>query len=314
MSPSQGIVTTGEPVKKKAKADVIATKQNQQSTLLKFFSSSTKKSSNESGVGSTPSNKIHRAIEMQTENDQDNKETTNVTKVPDSTDKSNIAALVPVQVPTSTATWQSLHDKYVLVRKPRLRIKNSDITANKSPQHRQKVAAFDLDGTIVKWVSDSPGFWPSQLTHYELWNSTVITKMQQLYDEEDYLLVIFTNQGGIQGAHTGKKASLVKAIIDWLESLIKRPLIVVASTKSLKNKKYEERSFHKPTPKMWDKVFVPYFGKQNAPFEVQSSFFVGDSAHEDDAQGGGMLHCVVVSNCITFCLILTLIVTLLIHS
>ena len=164
--------------------------------------------------------------------------------------------------------------------------KDSAITTSTPtpPQHRQKVAAFDLDGTLVRWASESPGFWPSQLAHYELWNSAVITKMQHLYDHENHLLVIFTNQGGIQGAHNGKKATLIKAIIDWFESLVQRPLIVVASTKSLK--KYKDRSFHKPTPNMWNKIFVPYFGKKSARFDVKESFFVGDSADEDDPQGG----------------------------
>jgi bifunctional polynucleotide phosphatase/kinase len=141
-----------------------------------------------------------------------------------------------------------------------------------------------IDGTLMKWISDSPGFWPSQLAHYELWNDNVITKMRHLYDEEHRLLVIFTNQGGIQGAHTGKKATLIKSLLDWLESIIQRPLIVIASTKSLK--KYKEKSFHKPTPNMWKKIFVPYFGKKSNPFDVSASFFVGDSADETDPQGG----------------------------
>lgn len=104
-----------------------------------------------------------------------------------------------------------------------------------------------------------------------------------MYDEEHSLLVIFTNQGGIQGAHTGKKASLIKSLLDWLELIIQRPLIAIASTKSLK--KYREKSYHKPGPNMWKKILVPYFGKKSHPFNVSSSFFVGDSADESDPQG-----------------------------
>jgi DNA 3'-phosphatase len=303
MPPPKENNLTGEPAKKKVKLNISgiynceleAAKPKQQSSLLNFFSSSSKKKAettnraSKSRISSTApsSNNNSRAIELPTKND-DADDKGNVTKTAQSIAivSTSIEAVVPKKVPPSSALWQSLHDNFVLIRKPRLRkIKGNDITTNNpTPQHRQKVAAFDLDGTLVRWLSESPGFWPSQLAHYELWNSAVITKMQHLYDHEDYLLVIFTNQGGIQGAHTGKKASLIKAIVDWLESLVQRPLVVVASTKSLK--KYKDRSFHKPTPNMWNKIFVPYFGKKSAPFDIKESFFVGDSADDDDPQGG----------------------------
>ena len=280
MPPPNDDDLTREPAKKKAKlnddtgkSEPEAAKIQHQSSLSSFFSFSNikkaeKKQASESGVSmSTPSSANGSAkIDLPTNHDNGDKKVVAVS--------SSTEAVVPTQVSPSSAIWQSLHDSFVLIRKPKLRS-----IADSTP--RQKVAAFDMDGTLVNWVGD---FWPSKMTHYELWNTSVITKMQHLYDKEGYLIVIFTNQGGIQGAHNGKKASLLKAIIDWLESLVQRPLIVVASTKSLK--KYKDRSFHKPTPKMWDKVFKPYFGKKSAPFDVKSSFFVGDSVGEDDPQGG----------------------------
>ncbi len=273
MPPTKNDEPTQEPARKKAKlGDTViksepkVTKIKHQSSLSTFFSTKTKAKPIQpfkSGTSAAASTNDSRKIKKQPERD-DKKVVI---------DSSSVEAIVPTKVPSSSAAWQSLYDNFVLVRKPRLR--------DFANQHRQKVAAFDMDGTLVNWVSD---FWPSKLAHYELWNSSVITKMQHLYDKEDYLLVIFTNQGGIQGAHGGKKATLLKEIIDWLESLVKRPLIVVASTKSLK--KYKDQSFHKPTPKMWDKVLKPYFGKKSAPFEPKTSFFVGDSVGEDDPQGG----------------------------
>lgn len=283
---------SAEPEKKKAKLNISSIddselkdkRPKQQSSLLNFFSSSIKKQSkknhdSKSRESASPSSYNFQAIESHTKSEDNaginkNRNVT-CTSVSKATVNTSFTAIIPQKVPPASASWQSLHDNFVLVRKPRV---------NPTPQHRRKVAAFDLDGTLVRWVSESPGFWPSQLIHYELWNTAVITKMQQLYDQENYLLVIFTNQGGIQGAHSGKKATLVKSIIDWLASLVQRPLIVIASTKSLK--KYKDRSFHKPTPNMWNKVLIPYFGKKSAPFDVKSSFFVGDSADEDDPQGG----------------------------
>jgi DNA 3'-phosphatase len=297
----------GEPAKKKVKLDSDTSigidnceleepKPKQQSSLLNFFDSSCKKKAqtknraSRSRSGSTSStapssnNSNNRAIESPTKNDDNQKGNALETAQSIAIVSTSIEAVVPKKVPPSSASWQSLHDNFVLIRKPRLRTMKGNDNTPTPPQHRQKVAAFDLDGTLVRWVSESPGFWPSQLAHYELWNAAVITKMQHLYDHEHHLLVIFTNQGGIQGAHNGKKATLIKAIIDWLESLVQRPLIVVASTKSLK--KYKDRSFHKPTPNMWNKILVPYFGKKSARFDARESFFVGDSADENDPQGG----------------------------
>ena len=271
MSPSSDDSKTQEPAKKKAKLETTVTteakaaKVKQQSSLSSFFApkkkAEPKKPPNDVDSKPASTNAVVKTTPLPTQHESN-------------AASSSAEAIVPTQVPPSSATWQSLHNSFVLIRKPRLKAFSDSV-------HRQKVAAFDMDGTLVNWIGD---FWPSKLAHYELWNSSVITKMQHLYDNENYLLVIFTNQGGIQGAHTGKKAQLLKSIIDWLESLVQRPLIVVSSTKSLK--KYKDQSFHKPTPKMWDKVFKPYFGKKSAPFDVASSFFVGDSADENDAQGG----------------------------
>jgi len=278
MSPSKDDVLgkNDEPAKKKSKItsanDDIA-KPKQQSSLMSFFSSSSKTEEMKSHDNSNDDVLKKAASSSKINYKQKNPDNINE-KV---TDNDTAKAIIPKNV-ASSATYDSLNDKFVLIRKPRKRSNGNDELP------RTSVAAFDLDGTLLKWISDSPGFWPSQLVHYELWNDNVITKMRHMYDEEHSLLVIFTNQGGIQGAHTGKKASLIKSLLDWLESIIQRPLIAIASTKSLK--KYREKSYHKPGSNMWKKILVPYFGKKSQPFNVSSSFFVGDSADESDPQGG----------------------------
>ncbi len=256
-----------EPAKKKAKLDAVKSKPKikHQASLSSFFSAKTKPK---------PIRPSKLVVPCSADASKETQKLTQPNTEKPATDNASAKAIVPTQVPSSSAGWQSLYGNFVMIRKPRLK-------GFANEPHRQKVAAFDMDGTLVNWVGD---FWPSKLAHYELWNSSVISKMQHLYDKENFLLVVFTNQGGIQGAHGGKKATLLKAILDWLESLVQRPLIVVASTKSLK--KYKDQSFHKPTPKMWDKVLKPYFGKKSAPFDTKASFFVGDSVGEDDPQGG----------------------------
>jgi len=93
---------------------------------------------------------------------------------------------------------------------------------------KDRVASFDLDHTLVNWRIAG---WPSRPEHYELWNESVIDKCRKLHDG-GYKLVIFSNQGGIKSALSGKKAGTVKGIIDWIAKLIERPLYAVVSTKS----------------------------------------------------------------------------------
>lgn len=175
----------------------------------------------------------------------------------------------PSVVTPRNAVWTSLHDNHVLVRKP---------TNDKKP--RTKVAAFDLDGTLMVWSASFTGFWPNQLSHFELWSSTVPNKLRDLYDD-GYKIVFISNQGGIQKAHTGKKATLIKNVMNWLAHMIDRPVHAVLSTRSLKK---TSDSFHKPTPKMWQ-VVVESLNNRTL-FDLSSSFFVGDSSDPNDEQGG----------------------------
>jgi len=93
---------------------------------------------------------------------------------------------------------------------------------------KDRVASFDLDHTLVNWRIAG---WPSRPEHYELFNASVIDKCRKLHDA-GYKLVIFSNQGGIKGALSGKKANTVKGIIDWIAKLIERPVYAVVSTKT----------------------------------------------------------------------------------
>ena len=172
----------------------------------------------------------------------------------------------------SNATWMSVEDDMIIIRKPR------------KEKPRDKVAAFDVDGTLFVWKTMG---YPSQLNHYELWASTVPGKMRELYDE-GFKLLLVTNQGSIQTAHNGKKATLIKTVIDWLAHLVDRPIHVVMSTISPKSKvllkKTPKKSFHKPSGKMWDVAIANH--NKREPFDISTSFFVGDSADPTDEQGG----------------------------
>lgn len=173
-------------------------------------------------------------------------------------------AIIPTPVPAaSNASWNT-HRGACIYRKVR----------NEDP--RTKVAAFDLDGTLLEWRTSG---WPSRMEHYELWNAGVISKLQGLYDD-GYKLVIFTNQGAIRGALEGKKATHVKSLLEWLAHTINRPLHVVMST----NKK-DDNNFHKPSANMW--LVAEQLCNRGVEFDVEKSLYVGDSVGgDDDGQGG----------------------------
>ena len=48
---------------------------------------------------------------------------------------------------------------------------------NLSPQIREKVAVFDLDGTVIKWPP------PKDATKWEYWYSSVPKKLKEAHDE-----------------------------------------------------------------------------------------------------------------------------------
>jgi DNA 3'-phosphatase len=146
-------------------------------------------------------------------------------------------------------------------------------TADEPP--RNKVCALDLDGTLLNWRISG---WPSQLHHYELWNASLISKLRQLHDKQGYKLCVFSNQGAIKSALTGKKATLVKSLLDWLAHTLDRPLFAVCSTD-------KKKGFHKPSVQLW--TMAERECNQGIEFNVSDSFYVGDSVVSvDDAQGG----------------------------
>jgi len=119
--------------------------------------------------------------------------------------------------------------------------------------------------------------FPSSLDQFELWNASVISKLQQLYDKENYQIVVLCNKGGIQGAFTGKRAATAKALVDWLaDEAVERPILAVFSTK-------KKSGYHKPAAKLWNVAETMCNGKTK--FDIAHSFYVGDSVAVGDAEG-----------------------------
>ncbi|KAL7520441.1 hypothetical protein ACHAWX_005183 [Stephanocyclus meneghinianus] len=183
---------------------------------------------------------------------------------PTSDDENTIDPIIAKHTSTPSDVQWLVHKQCLIVRT----IKGG----GKENAPRTKVAGFDLDQTLVQWRCSG---WPNRPEHYELWSTKVITNLRKLHDE-GYKLVIVSNQGAIRGAFQGKNATRVKGIIDWIASLIDRPLFAVCSTK-------KDGGYHKDNPGMW--AVMENVCNDGVEARPELSFFVGDA----DGSGGSAI-------------------------
>ncbi|RLV95893.1 hypothetical protein JA1_000538 [Spathaspora sp. JA1] len=161
-------------------------------------------------------------------------------------------------------------------------IKNTPTTFEPTTA-KVKIAAFDLDGTLIETKS---GFKFSRgPTDWKWWgkHSKVVDKLQQLIDE-GYILVVFTNQGAVIPQPQAKSylnfINKLNFINSSLEAKTNRQLIVFASPKRPTkgfNLSTEEEHNHtrKPEIGMWE-ALVEFL--HPLEIDMESSFFVGDAA------------------------------------
>ncbi|KHJ77000.1 putative DNA 3'-phosphatase, partial [Oesophagostomum dentatum] len=91
-----------------------------------------------------------------------------------------------------TGEWEGKHSDNILI-----------FTHNKC-EPRAKIAAFDMDGTLV--TTKSGKVFPIDTSDWRIIYNQVVPRMKKLYGEEDYKIVIFTNQKGIQIGKVDKNA------------------------------------------------------------------------------------------------------------
>ncbi|PNH07342.1 Bifunctional polynucleotide phosphatase/kinase [Tetrabaena socialis] len=133
------------------------------------------------------------------------------------------------------------------------------------PEPNDKIAAFDLDGTLVNTKSGAQ--FPRDDLDFKWYNKNVADKLQS-YHEQGYKIVIFSNQNGIKSAITGKAAEKLKGRVDLIVAELNCPVQVFAATL--------EDNFRKPASGMWE-----YFCRNcngGVRPNLASSFFVGDAA------------------------------------
>ncbi|EGR29444.1 sap DNA-binding domain protein [Ichthyophthirius multifiliis] len=132
-----------------------------------------------------------------------------------------------------------------------------------SYQISDKIASFDMDYTLIKTKSGKK--FPQNEHDWILWDQKVKTKLTQLY-KDGYLVVIFSNQGGVGKGHTTDKQITIK--ITNIANTIGIPIIAFYARKEDANKK--------PNKGMWE-FFLDQVLKGNT-VNLSESFYCGDAA------------------------------------
>ncbi|KAJ4488291.1 polynucleotide kinase 3 phosphatase-domain-containing protein [Lentinula aciculospora] len=141
---------------------------------------------------------------------------------------------------------------------------------NLTPTCSSKVAAFDLDGTLIK-----PSFGKGAVKKaskgspptWEWWRDKVPSTLKEL-SSEGYSIVIISNQAikGVALTTWEEKVGLMAAAIPSL------PFRILAAVAKDENRK--------PMPGMWNEL-TRIFQEEGVEIDKAASFFVGDAAGRD---------------------------------
>ncbi|CAD5115702.1 DgyrCDS4649 [Dimorphilus gyrociliatus] len=128
---------------------------------------------------------------------------------------------------------------------------------------REKIAAFDIDGTIIKTKSGRK--FATGPADWLFWDKSVPKKLKE-YDENGYRIVFFTNQAGVEKGNTKIEDLMVK--FEKIVESIDCPVFVFVSTGT--------NHYRKPCTTIWDFFTAKCNGNQT--INKEDSFFIGDAA------------------------------------
>lgn len=130
-------------------------------------------------------------------------------------------------------------------------------------QSKSKIAAFDMDGTII--TPKSGKVFPTDFNDWKILLSQIPAKLKQLI-QDDYKVVFMTNQGGMAKGTT--KPSEFREKLVNIASKLSIPLQVFISPK--------QSIYRKPSTGMW-KYLVDQ-ANDGIAVDMSSSFYCGDAA------------------------------------
>lgn len=155
-----------------------------------------------------------------------------------------------------------------------------------------KIAAFDLDGTLIK--TKSGGKFARGPDDWQWWNENIVDKLVELHNE-GYIIVIFTNQGAVLAVPKSSKSYInLTTKLDKITQDLKsngiesKNLFIYASpkrpsgkkSKTLLNLSSEELhdTMRKPLSGMWDSFLQDLKDNGSEEIDYENSFFIGDAA------------------------------------
>lgn len=146
-------------------------------------------------------------------------------------------------------------------------------TPSTLPEKHRKIAAFDLDSTLIK--TRSGNVFARSADDWKWFEGNVHVTLQKLH-AEGYQLVIFSNQKKISiqkemkaGKADSKSLAIFKEKLTAIMTTIELPISVYAAT--------EDDNYRKPRTGMW-KEFVDDYDLDVVGIDKKNSLFVGDAA------------------------------------
>ena len=147
--------------------------------------------------------------------------------------------------------------------------------ADGAPVKRYKIAAFDLDSTLISTSSGKKH--ASGVADWKWWDPQVPSRLRQLHEEEGYRIAILSNQAGltlqVDPSYKGPIATARKRVNEFkqkcsavLESL-QLPISLYAAT--------GKDMYRKPRTGMWNEVCEDCDIEEAV--DLENSFFVGDA-------------------------------------
>jgi bifunctional polynucleotide phosphatase/kinase len=149
-------------------------------------------------------------------------------------------------------------------------------THDQKPKPRTKIAAFDLDSTLI--TTSSGKKHASNGTDWKWWHPQVPGMLRDLYKNKSYQVVILSNQAGLtlhfDAAYKGPKANARKRVTEFKQKCsavlnnLDIPTTIYAAT--------ERDIYRKPRAGMWKEVCEDYDISEE-DVDLEHSFFVGDA-------------------------------------
>lgn len=149
------------------------------------------------------------------------------------------------------------------------------LISKKHPEYKpsQKILGLDMDNTLMYRKPESKGkFMPEDEDDFVVFNPSVKSILAE-YHNKGFGLVIFSNQGMIKSAMTGKASGILRGLVNTLlKDLEGIPINVLLATADSR----AGSEYRKPGTKMWDH-FVKEMNDGVEP-NKGDCLFVGDAA------------------------------------